>query len=47
MTNQEILTVPCDVLGVAEKHRVNMRTAAMIRGIGRIAEAKRRRGIFL
>jgi glutamate dehydrogenase (NAD(P)+) len=35
-----------DVLGVAEEHRVNLRTAAMIRGIGRIAEAKRRRGIF-
>jgi len=35
-----------DVVGVAEQSRVNLRTAAMMRGIGRIAEAKRRRGIF-
>ena len=35
-----------DVVGVAEQSRVNLRTAAMIRGVGRIAEAKRRRGIF-
>jgi glutamate dehydrogenase (NAD(P)+) len=35
-----------DVLGIAQQHRVNLRTAAMIRGVGRIAEAKRRRGIF-
>jgi glutamate dehydrogenase (NAD(P)+) len=35
-----------DVLGIAQQQRVNLRTAAMIRGVGRIAEAKRRRGIF-
>lgn len=35
-----------DVLGVAQQHGVNLRTGAMIRGVGRIAEAKRRRGIF-
>jgi len=35
-----------DVLAVAEERRVDMRTAAMIRGVSRIAEAKRRRGIF-
>jgi glutamate dehydrogenase (NAD(P)+) len=35
-----------DVLGVAEERRVDLRTAAMMRGVGRIAEAKRRRGIF-
>ena len=35
-----------DVLGVAEQRKVDLRTAAMIRGVSRIAEAKRRRGIF-
>ncbi len=35
-----------EVLATAQQRGVNMRTAAMIRGIGRIAEAKRRRGIF-
>jgi glutamate dehydrogenase (NAD(P)+) len=35
-----------DVLAAAEQRRVDLRTAAMIRGVGRIAEAKRRRGIF-
>jgi len=35
-----------DVLAVAEQRQVDLRTAAMIRGVGRIAEAKRRRGIF-
>lgn len=35
-----------DVLAVAEARKVDMRTAAMIRGVTRIAEAKRRRGIF-
>jgi glutamate dehydrogenase (NAD(P)+) len=35
-----------DVAQVAENRGVDLRTAALIRGIGRIAEAKRRRGIF-
>jgi glutamate dehydrogenase (NAD(P)+) len=35
-----------DVAGVAEHEGVDLRTAAMMRGVGRIAEAKRRRGIF-
>jgi glutamate dehydrogenase (NAD(P)+) len=35
-----------DVLGVAQSHGANLRTGAMIRGVGRITEAKRRRGIF-
>jgi len=35
-----------DVLGLAQQHGVDMRTAALMRGVGRIAEAKRRRGIF-
>jgi glutamate dehydrogenase (NAD(P)+) len=35
-----------DVAGVAAAHRVDLRTAALIRGVGRIADAKRRRGIF-
>jgi glutamate dehydrogenase (NAD(P)+) len=35
-----------DVAGVAADRRVDLRTAALIRGVGRIAEAKRRRGIF-
>jgi len=35
-----------DVLAIAEERKVDMRTAALIRGVGRIAEAKRRRGIF-
>jgi glutamate dehydrogenase (NAD(P)+) len=35
-----------DVLATAEQRKVDLRTAALIRGIGRIAEAKRRRGIF-
>lgn len=34
------------VLATAEEHNVNLRTAALMRGIRRIAEAKRRRGIF-
>jgi glutamate dehydrogenase (NAD(P)+) len=35
-----------DILGVARARRVSMRSAALIRGIERIKEAKRRRGIF-
>ena len=35
-----------DALGVALARRVDLRTAALIRGIERIREAKRRRGIF-
>jgi glutamate dehydrogenase (NAD(P)+) len=35
-----------DALSVAEQRRVDLRTAALIRGIDRIREAKRRRGIF-
>jgi len=35
-----------DVAWVAEDRGVDLRTAALMRGIGRIAEAKRRRGIF-
>jgi len=35
-----------DVLGVARERGVSLRSAALIRGIERIKEAKRRRGIF-
>ena len=35
-----------EVLAVATAERTDMRTAALMRGIGRITEAKRRRGIF-
>jgi glutamate dehydrogenase (NAD(P)+) len=35
-----------DVHAVAEKNKVGMRTAALMRGIGRITEAKRVRGVF-
>jgi glutamate dehydrogenase (NAD(P)+) len=35
-----------DALAVAEQRRVDLRTAALIRGIDRIKEAKRRRGVF-
>ena len=34
------------VLATAEERRVDLRTAALMRGIRRIADAKRRRGIF-
>jgi glutamate dehydrogenase (NAD(P)+) len=34
------------VAATAEEHQVGLRTAALMRGIRRIAEAKRRRGIF-
>ncbi len=35
-----------DVLGVARERGVSLRSAALIRGIERIKEAKRRRGVF-
>ena len=35
-----------DVLAVAEEHKVPMRTAATILGVGRVAEAHRTRGLF-
>jgi hypothetical protein len=35
-----------EVLAVATSGRTDLRTAALMRGIGRITEAKRRRGIF-
>jgi glutamate dehydrogenase (NAD(P)+) len=35
-----------EILAVALDRKLDLRTAAMIRGVGRIAEAKRRRGIF-
>jgi glutamate dehydrogenase (NAD(P)+) len=35
-----------DVIGVARSRGVSLRSAALIRGIERIKEAKRRRGIF-
>jgi glutamate dehydrogenase (NAD(P)+) len=35
-----------DVLGRAEHEGVSLRTAALQRGIGRVREAKRRRGVF-
>ncbi len=35
-----------DVLGVAEAQGTDLRTAAMMRGVRRVAEAKRRRGVF-
>lgn len=35
-----------EVMATAQERKVNLRTAALIRGVSRIAEAKRRRGIF-
>jgi glutamate dehydrogenase (NAD(P)+) len=35
-----------EVTALSEKHKVDMRTAATILGIGRIVEATRLRGIF-
>jgi glutamate dehydrogenase (NAD(P)+) len=35
-----------EVHAVAEERKVDLRTAALVRGIQRIAEAKRRRGVF-
>jgi glutamate dehydrogenase (NAD(P)+) len=34
------------VWSVAQEKAINLRTAALMRGIGRVAEAKRRRGVF-
>jgi glutamate dehydrogenase (NAD(P)+) len=35
-----------DVWGVSRARGVSMRSAALMRGIERVAEAKRRRGVF-
>jgi glutamate dehydrogenase (NAD(P)+) len=35
-----------DVLGFAQQQKTNLRTAALMRGIDRVKEAKRRRGLF-
>jgi glutamate dehydrogenase (NAD(P)+) len=35
-----------DVLKLSREKGVDLRTAAMMRGIHRVAEAKRRRGVF-
>jgi glutamate dehydrogenase (NAD(P)+) len=35
-----------EVLAAAESQKVSLRTAALMHGIGRVAEAKRRRGVF-
>jgi glutamate dehydrogenase (NAD(P)+) len=35
-----------EVLAVTKQQDIDMRTAALMRGITRITEAKRRRGIF-
>ena len=35
-----------DVLGMAERHRVDMRTAAYALGVERIVEARRLRGLY-
>ena len=35
-----------EVLGMAEEKQVDLRTAALMHGIARIREAKRRRGLF-
>ena len=35
-----------DVAATAEQHDVDMRTAAYILGVGRVAEAKRLRGLY-
>jgi glutamate dehydrogenase (NAD(P)+) len=35
-----------EVLGLAQREHCDMRSAALIRGIDRVKEAKRRRGIF-
>jgi glutamate dehydrogenase (NAD(P)+) len=34
------------VWSVAQEKAIDLRTAALMRGIGRVAEAKRRRGVF-
>jgi glutamate dehydrogenase (NAD(P)+) len=35
-----------EVLSVAQERGVDLRTAALMRGIHRVREAKRRRGVF-
>ena len=45
-TEAEFLALPREVYDSAEKRGVDLRTAALMLGIGRIAEAKRRRGVF-
>jgi glutamate dehydrogenase (NAD(P)+) len=35
-----------DVLALAGAQKCNLRTAALMRGIDRVKEAKRRRGVF-
>jgi glutamate dehydrogenase/leucine dehydrogenase len=35
-----------DVITLAGHQKCNLRTAALIRGIDRVKEAKRRRGVF-
>ena len=35
-----------EVLAIADKERVDMRTAALVLGVGRVAEATKLRGIF-
>jgi glutamate dehydrogenase (NAD(P)+) len=48
--NQRLISIMqrafADVLGVAQAQRVDLRTAALMRSIERVAEAKRRRGVF-
>ncbi len=35
-----------DVAAIAQKHRVHMRTAAYMLGVGRVAETTRLRGLY-
>jgi glutamate dehydrogenase (NAD(P)+) len=35
-----------EVHAVALREQIDMRTASLMRGVGRVKEAKRRRGIF-
>jgi glutamate dehydrogenase (NAD(P)+) len=35
-----------DIAAVAQQHKVDLRTAALMRGVSRVAEAKRLRGVF-
>jgi glutamate dehydrogenase/leucine dehydrogenase len=35
-----------DIATVAQQHKVDLRTAALMRGVSRVAEAKRLRGVF-
>jgi glutamate dehydrogenase/leucine dehydrogenase len=48
--NQKLETVMhrsfADVAAIAQKHRVHMRTAAYMLGVGRVAEATRLRGLY-